>query len=272
MPITLREAEELLKNAGVSEYALDARILFRHYGSFKPYEIIEKNASSDSRELADAIKRRQQREPLAYIIGECDFYREHYKLSRDCLIPRQDTELLVDFAVKSIPDGESFIDLCTGSGCVAISTLANTKNTRALAVDISAGALKVARENAAINGVAQRFTAALSDAKCFVPDKEVFALLSNPPYVSENEYEELEEELYREPKIAFIGGSDGLDFYRSIIPNFKDKINPLGFMAFEIGARQADGVRAIAEDNALEASIIKDYSGLDRVAVLRPRK
>ncbi len=272
MSITLKEAEELLRRAGVTEYAHDARALFRRFGSFKPYEIITKDRECSSNELDDALRRRAEREPLAYILGEVDFYRESYSVTKDCLIPRQDTEILVDFAVKNIPDGENFIDICTGSGCVAISTLKNTSATRALAIDISDKALAIAKANAERNGVSSRLDLSLMDALRFKPKEQIFALLSNPPYVTNEEYKHLEEELFREPEIAFIGGDDGLDFYRAIVSNFKGKIKSNGFMAFEIGASQADALREIAEENLFSHEIIKDLSGLDRVAVLRPLK
>jgi release factor glutamine methyltransferase len=190
------------------------------------------------------------------------------------LIPRADTEHLVDFAVRNIPSGELFIDLCTGSGCVAISTLKNTKNTSALAVDISPDALKVAAENAEANGVSERLTLIEGDAMSedWLPNTRPFAILSNPPYVSEAAYAALEPEIYREPKCAFVGGSDGGDFYRAIIPMAARVIKDEGFAALEIGYDQAELIRSIAGECGLCSEIIKDYSGLDRVAVIRKNR
>jgi release factor glutamine methyltransferase len=185
------------------------------------------------------------------------------------LIPRADTETLVDFAVKNLPEGALFLDLCTGSGCVAISTLKNTAHTRAVAVDLSEGALEIARENAERNGVSDRIEFILGDAKGEIETGEIFALLSNPPYVADEVYEGLEGEIFHEPKMAFVGGSDGGDFYRAITPIYRDKIANDGFIAYEIGYDQAELLREIAKDNSMSCEIIKDLGGNDRVAILR---
>lgn len=269
--MTLNEAIKTLAEAGVESPEYDARELFLHFGNLKPYELVSRDISLGGGEIISAIERRAKKEPLQYIVGEVNFYRESYKVTPDCLIPRQDTEILVDYAVKNIPWGESFIDLCTGSGCVAISTLKNTDNTRALALDISQKALNIAKENAEKNGVFERIDFELGDALNFSPRGRVFAILSNPPYVTNKEYEELAEEIYHEPKEAFVGGADGLDFYKKIVPACKDKLKTSGFIAFEIGKDQAQALEKIAEDNAMNTEIINDFSGLARVAVLRKK-
>ena len=155
--MTLKSAIELLKQAKIDSPEYDARELFK---LFIPLPTL--SSECDDPRLISMLERRADREPLQYIIGEVGFYREVYRVTPDCLIPRSDTEILVDYAVKNIPRGESFLDLCTGSGCVAISTLCNTRDTRAVAVDISDGALKVAKENAEKNCVSP------TTAPCFL--------------------------------------------------------------------------------------------------------
>ena len=263
--MTLKEAIEKLRAAGVESADYDARELFRFY---YPGAVML-NTECDSPELLSAVERRAKREPLQYIIGEVGFYRESYRVTPDCLIPRPDTETLVDYAVKHIPEGATFLDLCTGSGCVAISTLKNTKNTTAIAVDISGGALAVATENAHINGVEDRIHFRLADLTKEVIDEPVFAVLSNPPYVTDSAYESLEKEIYHEPKEAFVGGDDGGDFYRRLTPIYKEFIAENGFIAYEIGYDQADLLKSIAKDCDMTCEILKDLSGNDRVAVLR---
>lgn len=265
----ISEAIELLCAAGVENPRHDARQLFSKFGKVSSSELVFGDTESDSTELISAIKRRAKREPLQYIIGEVDFYRESYKVTPDCLIPRSDTEILVDFAVHNIPDGKKFIDLCTGSGCVAISTLKNTSATCAAALDISSSALAVARENAERNGVCDRIEFIHSDVFDYTPSDEFFAVLSNPPYVTEMAYASLQPEIYHEPKIAFVGGESGLVFYEKILSLYKDKISKSGFFAFEIGYDQADALRELARKNGMSSEIIKDYSGLDRVAVMK---
>lgn len=264
-----KEAVKLLKDAGIGSCDYDARELFVHFGGFNRSEIFLSDPNCDSPELISAIERRAKREPLQYIIGEVEFYRESYIVTPDCLIPRDDTEILVDYAVKNLPDGAVFLDLCTGSGCVAVSTLKNTKNTLCIAADIDGGALAVAAENAHRNGVSDRLHLRRADLMSEVIEEDVFAVLSNPPYVSESAYEALESEIYHEPRHAFVGGIDGGDFYRALTPIYKKKIDKNGFIAYEIGYDQGNLLRQIAEECSMSCEILKDLSGHDRVAILR---
>lgn len=267
--MTYKTAVSILKEAGIGSCDYDARELFVHFGGFNRSEIFLSNPDCQNPELISAVERRAKREPLQYIIGEVEFYRESYIVTPDCLIPRDDTEILVDYAVKNLPDGAVFLDLCTGSGCVAISTLKNTKNTLCIAADIDGGALATAAENAHRNGVSDRLHLRRVDLMEEVIDEEVFALLSNPPYVSESAYAELEEEIYHEPRHAFVGGIDGGDFYRRLTPIYKDKIKKGGFIAYEIGYDQAALLRKIADECSMSCEILRDLSGHDRVAILR---
>jgi release factor glutamine methyltransferase len=265
----ISEAIELLRAAGVENPSYDARALFAKFGEKTSAELLLGDTECCGEEVVSAVARRAMREPLQYIIGEVDFYRETYKVTPDCLIPRQDTEILVDFAVHNIPTGKRFFDLCTGSGCVAVSTLKNTRETTAKAIDISSAALSVARENAERNGVFDRVDFIAADVFEYEPKDEVFAVLSNPPYVTENAYKALAAEIYHEPKIAFVGGASALVFYEKILASYKDKIEKGGFFAFEIGYDQGDALTDLAKRFGKTAQIIKDYSGLDRVAVIK---
>jgi len=272
--MTLKDAIALLDGAGVPSPEYDAREIFGHFsGAKRPFGLLPEDTVA-SPEVERAIKRRKRREPLQYIIGEVGFYREVYRVSPDCLIPRSDTEMLVDYAVRHIPAGESFIDLCTGSGCIAVSTVKNTRDTRAVAVDISARALALAKENAELNGVNDRIE--FIGANLLSEDIELgggyYAVLSNPPYVTSEAYGELEDELYFEPKIALVAEDDGLEFYKRIVPLGLSLVRADGFIALEIGYDQADALRRIAKEHQCDIEIIKDYSALDRVAVLRKRK
>ena len=265
----LSELTRRLKDAGIENARAESRKLFEHFGGKSREELLCGDAESFSDELLSAAERRAQREPLQYILGSVGFYREEYAVTPACLIPRQDTEVLVDTAVGLIPDGESILDICTGSGCVAISTLCNTENTHATAVDISADALNVARENAEKNGVSDRIDFIMADALSEKLTGEFFAVISNPPYVTEDEYTSLDAEIYYEPKIAFVGGKDGLDFYRRLTELYRDSIKDGGFIAYEIGYRQAEGLSEIAKDNRMSCEIIDDLGGNPRVALLR---
>ena len=268
--MTLNEAINILTEAGVDSASHDAEELFCRFGGYSRSTLyMMSRIESDSPKLIEAVERRAKHEPLQYIIGTAYFYREKYKVTPDCLIPRFDTEILVDYAVKNLPRGAVFMDLCTGSGCVAISVLCNSRDTYAIAVDIDGGALAVAEENAHTNGVGDRIHLRRVDLMTDVVDEPVYAVLSNPPYVSEEAYKGLADEIFCEPPHAFLGGIDGGDFYRHLTPIYKEKIASDGFIAYEIGYDQADLLRSIAKENEMSCEILKDLSGNDRVAVLR---
>ncbi len=265
----LSEAVKRLCECGIENARHDAILIFEHFSGIERQRLYFEDVAVDSEELCRAIELRCQRHPLQYIIGRVGFYRESYEVTPDTLIPRQDTEILVDLAVKNIPDGESFVDLCTGSGCIAISVLNNTKNTRAVAVDLSTSAIEVAKRNAIKNGVADRVDFRISDVLTDEACGEFFAVLSNPPYVTENAYKALEPELYFEPRLALVADDEGLAFYKVIVKKYKNKIKKDGFILFEIGYDQGEAIRKIALNEGMCAEVIKDYSGCDRVALLR---
>ena len=272
--MTLKEASEILAKAGIESAREEARALFSHFEKTPSYKLITENPKAENPETVRAVERRAEREPLQYIIGEVGFFRETYKVTPDCLIPREDTEILVDFAVKNLPRGARFADLCTGSGCIAISVLKNTEETEAYAADISDGALSLARENAKANGVEKRIAFEKVDLLSVCPKQDLpfDAIISNPPYVTNSAYTQLEKEIYKEPKCAFLGGEDGGDFYRAITKNYPHLLSENGFFAYEIGYDQAELIRSIAKQNGFSAEIIADLSGNPRVAVLRREK
>ena len=264
----LSEAVRILTDAGVPDASFDARALFEAIGGVARTDLFGNDPQADSEELEDAIRRRAAREPLQYILGRAYFFDEEYRVTEDCLIPRQDTEILVEQVIARLPKGKRFADLCTGSGCVGISILKHTDKTEALLVDISDGALKLARENARLNSVSERARIMKCDVLEDVVCEGLFAIVSNPPYVSESAYAELEDEIYFEPRIAFVGADDGAEFYKRLIPLYRNSIDKDGFMAFEIGYDQAELLRSLACENSMSCEIIKDLSGNDRVAVL----
>ncbi len=269
--MTLNEAIALLKEAGVGSPTQDAREIFLHFDGVDRVTLLTHPETVAGKEAEAAILRRAKREPLQYIIGEVAFCHEIYSVSPECLIPRADTEILVEYAMKNIPRGESFLDLCTGSGCIAISTLCGTSDTTAVAVDISDGALRLAKENAEKNGVSDRISfvkADLLSEDVSCASGEYFAVLSNPPYIREEVYLGLERELFHEPKIALVAENEGGIFYERLVPLGLSLIKEGGFLAFEIGFDQAELLRKIAEKHNAKIRIIKDYSGNDRVAVI----
>lgn len=268
----LKEAALILSGAGIEDSLREARAIFSHFDKTPLSRLVASEAESENILVAEAISRRAQREPLQYILGEVGFYKESYKVSPSCLIPRSDTEILVEYAVNHIKPGARFVDICTGSGCVAISTLKNTADTSCVAIDLSPEALEIAKENAKRHKVEGRVEFLLADALLSETAASLGsfdAVLSNPPYVKDSEYEKLAPEIFHEPKMAFVGGEDGADFYRTLTPIYKKLLSKGGFIAFEIGYDSSPVLAKIAEREKMSLEILKDLSNNPRVAVLR---
>ncbi len=221
--------------------------------------------------LEQAIDRRCRHYPLQYLLGEWEFYRETYEVSENCLIPRPDTELLVEQAIKRLPPGARFLDLCTGSGCVAISTLCARPDTSAVAVDLFDSTLELAQRNALRNGVAERIELSRADVLDLPPCEwqgEFSAILSNPPYIRAADMLTLQPEVCHEPAAALDGGRDGLDFYRAILKNWRQVLTPGGFLLLEIGYDQAAELSQLADEQGLCATVFRDFGGNDRVVLV----
>ncbi len=229
---------------------------------------------NDEKVMADARKRLSENEPLAYILGETVFFDEYYYVTPDTLIPRPDTERVVEWVLKKLPSNGTLLDLCCGSGCIGISTLKHSENTTALAVDISEGALAVAKRNANRNGVQDRIRFVKSDlTKDIFLENETFdVIVSNPPYVKTDVVDMLEPQCGYEPRIAFDGGKDGMVFYRVILTRFAKHLKEDGQFVFEIGYDQREDMSHLAFELGFDCQIYKDYGKNDRVAVLHPMR
>ena len=273
--MTYNEICNLLAEANIENNRSEASMLICRFCDINKAELLLRHDEDfPSAELADAVKKRCNHYPLQYILGYWDFCHETYRVNENTLIPRQDTEKLVEIAIRYIPTGARIIDLCTGSGCVAISTLAARKDCRAVAIDLFHDTLEVARENAERNGVGDRVGFMLQDVLKpeFMRELGSFdCILSNPPYIETSQIPLLDEELSFEPEAALDGGDDGLDFYRVIISQYKTYLSPNGIMLLEIGCDQAKAVSAIAAAEGMRCEIFKDYGGNDRVAYLKPK-
>ena len=264
-----------LEKAGIETPEYDAQILLEHFCSVRPHELLFfREKDFDSAELRSAVEKRASRYPLQYIIGSWSFMTEEYEVNEHCLIPRQDTELLVETAIEALPENANFIDLCTGSGCVAVSTLAARPDCRATAADLFPETLALAKRNAEKNGVADRYSPILADVLS-EPSEDVKArapfdaVLSNPPYIQSHVVKTLSPEVGYEPEAALDGGRDGLDFYRAILKFYTPLLSPDGFFAFEIGYDQGRDLNTLAAENGFCCKILSDLSGNDRVAVLK---
>lgn len=270
--MTYRQLCQKLQNAKIDDAQWDALCLMEHFCAVPPSVFrTEPDRDYQSAELDAAVLRRLSHEPLQYILGEWDFYRQKYEVSPDCLIPRADTEILVQTAIKLLPSGAHFADLCTGSGCIAVSTLAERPDTTAVALEKFPATLALAERNAAKNGVGSRFCGMLFDVLSPLPFEACCfdAILSNPPYIPTKDIAALSPEVHAEPSAALDGGEDGLLFYRAILKNDALLLKKEGFFLFEIGYHQADDLILLAKaQNFAHVHVIRDLGGRDRVVYI----
>ena len=221
-------------------------------------------------ELKNAIKEYENGTPAAYIIGEWEFFGDRYLLNKDCLIPRCDTERLVETVISNLPENAYMADLCTGSGCVIISSLKRCPSSRGVAYDISKGAIDIAKKNAEINGVYDRADFVCQDIFSLeLPRNSFDVIASNPPYIMSKDMPSLDEYVKKEPSIALDGGVDGMDFYKHIVSSYKNCLKENGSFIFEIGYDQEDLINSLAKEHNFECTVKKDYSGNPRVAILQ---
>lgn len=270
--MTYREAVEFgtksLTDAGVPDAALDAWYLLqmvcrieRSYYYVHGEEDITQDAQ---KEYEIAVQKRAEHIPLQYIIGEQEFMGLRFKVNSNVLIPRQDTETLVEQVLKIVKPGMKVLDLCTGSGCVLISVLKNAPELTGMGSDISKTALLVAKENAKLHEVDAEWVR----SDLFDNITETFdVIMANPPYIPTGEILSLMPEVRDfEPENALDGGADGLDFYRKIAGQVKDYLNPGGYVYMEIGYDQGEAVSELMRNAGFtEVEVIKDLARNDRV-------
>lgn len=272
----LSEIKKILEKQGIIDYICEAEIIFSHilnkdrlslYLDFN--EIVDEE---ETEKIIHIVKRRiYNREPVQYIFGSTFFYGYLFKVSPSVLIPRKETELLVEEVIELAKNFEhpKILDLCTGSGAIAISLAKVLEKAEITASDISEEALKIAKENAILNKVNINFIQ--SDLFNNINNNTFDIVVSNPPYVSEEEYNLLNDEIKKyEPKIALLAGNDGLLFYKKIIKNISNYLKKNSRLALEIGYNQLELIKSILKENDFEiVKVIKDYQGINRVIIVR---
>ena len=263
--------ERLLDAAGCPEPAADARILLFHVMGWNLTDYASGGRSVCDREKKEAyarlIERRMGREPVQYIVGTAPFFGYDFRVTPDVLIPRFDTEVLVDEVLSVLKDGDRILDMCTGSGCIAVTlALEMARRGRTVSVtasDISQAALHVAAENAERYGV--QITTVHSDL--FERIEGTYDIITvNPPYIEADVIRTLDPEVrVYEPLLALSGKEDGLYFYRKIVAGAKRYLSPGGLLALEIGADQAGAVEELMRGASFDRiRTIRDLSGNDR--------
>ena len=271
-----REGAKQLEEAGISDAVLDAWYLLEYItGVSKALYFADpgKEVTSEKAEKYRAyIQRRSEHIPLQHITGEQEFMGYPFYVNEHVLIPRQDTEILVEEALKVIRPGMEILDMCTGSGCILLSILKMEKERCSVSdlngtgIDISEEALKVAEKNRERLGVKAAFVQ--SDLFEHIPKGDKYdVIVSNPPYIQTSVIEGLEEEVrLHDPYIALDGKEDGLFFYRKITENAEAYLKPQGWLMFEIGYDQAEAVSNLMKIAGFDQIIVKkDLAGLDRV-------
>lgn len=279
--LTYRElylwASNELSAAGIDESNIDARLLLEWCCGTDRNTLLahgERGISKDECDrYMDCITRRKKHVPLQHITGEQDFMGLTYAVNQNALIPRQDTEVLVEEVMRHLHDGMRILDMCTGSGCILLSLLRYSNDCTGVGVDISEEALHVAGQNTErILGAqaAEQAQVTFRQGNLFEgldPGDKFDVIVSNPPYIKTDVIETLMPEVKEhEPLLALDGGEDGLDFYRRIIERAGEFLMGGGMLFFEIGYDQGERVRRLMEEAGyIGIEVIKDFAGLDRV-------
>lgn len=266
---TLDEAKNMLKKAGVPDADVDAWLLFEDsFEMNRSQYFLKCNEETDEGALSlymERLRRRCNREPLQYITGSACFMGYDFRVTPDVLIPRYDTEVLVEEVLKTVRPGDRVLDMCTGSGCIIESIALMSAISEGIGADISKAAVAVASDNAKRHD--------LNNVKIIESDLfnnitgEFDVIVSNPPYIRSDDIPELMREVKDcEPVLALDGSADGLKFYRLITEHSVSFLKEGGSLIYEIGFDQAkDVVQILKENGYTDTKVIKDLAGLDRV-------
>ncbi len=248
------EAIELIKKAtGISQLIMLT----------EPECTVQQELAEQALEMA---KRRSKGEPLQYILGEWEFYGMTFEVGEGVLIPRQDTETLVELALEHINSGMLCADLCSGSGCIGIAV--STADCRVICYERSPQAMEYLQRNIESNGVSDKVSAVMADVldDGIIADAPMFdVILSNPPYLTKDDMDSLQTEVRYEPEMALYGGDDGLHFYREIVRLWAPKLKSGGLLAVEIGIGQEKDVCDIFSEHGIKAEMKRDLCGVYRV-------
>lgn len=264
-----KQCIEKLNNALVPDYESDTRLLFQYIlEADRSFMFMHGDDEVDDKKISDlfdAVALREKRIPLQHITGYQNFMGLEFKVTKDVLIPRFDTECLVEEAMLVCADGDKVLDVCTGSGCILISLMSYKNDISGYGIDISEKAINVAKENATAMGKAPTFI--VSDLFEACTEKEFDIIVSNPPYIRSDVIPTLMPEVKDyDPILALDGGDDGLIFYRRIVSESRDFLKKGGYLLVEIGNDQGDDVKALFEESGyLDVKVVKDLSGNDRV-------
>ena len=270
----LNEASKILKDYSIKSPKLDSEIILANVLKLSREQLLlnlnEKISSKDFKFFKKSIKRRKKKEPIAYIIGHKEFWKEKFKVNSNVLIPRPDTEIIVEEVLKTIPlkSSKNILDIGTGSGCIILSILRDRNRCYANALDISTKALKVAKHNAKIQQLENRIRFINSNIDKFCNGKYDI-IISNPPYIKSLSIKKLDDDvrLY-EPKLALDGGNDGFFQIREVIKKSTILIKKKGKLFLEIGLNQVNETKKLLIDNKFYVNrIVKDLGKKNRCII-----
>ena len=265
-----------LASVGIEEAGGEASLLLERFVGATPATLMaDRHRIYDSPALDAAVARRMTRYPIQYILGEWEFCGLPFEVNEHCLIPRPDTEVLVEEALRILPPNARVADLCTGSGCIAVSVLYHRSDVTAHALELFPETLALACRNAERNRVADRFTPIRADLlaegkSILAPSAPFDAILSNPPYIPTDVVDGLSPEVHTEPHAALDGGADGLVFYRAILRDYAPMVKSGGQIILEMGYDQGKAMAALQQAYIPDGSlrILRDLGGRERVAVI----
>jgi release factor glutamine methyltransferase len=267
-------SQEWFAKKGVDSPRLTGELLLSHaLGCDRVRLYLDFDKPLGEPELAafrELVKRRAEGEPTAYLVGRREFYGRPFRVTPAVLVPRPETELLVEAALAALPEGGSALDLCTGSGAIAVSLALEKAGARVAATELSPTALEVARENAAALGA----TVELLQGDLFAPlaaDRRFDVVVSNPPYVPSGELPGLSREVRREPPLALDGGADGLALLRRIVTETPRFLTPGGTLLLEMHESHSEALPALCRQAGFAAEPRKDLAGLWRYVVARAK-
>lgn len=273
-----RHGKDILTKAGIESPAFDVMCIFEFCFNLNRQQIVQfRNNHADEVKTAkflDLVWQRANRRPLQYILGYWYFMESRFKLGEGTLIPRDDTEVLVQevLSLMNKLDRPKILDLCAGPGTISISLAKRCANAQIIAVDNSKIALKFLKENVALNKT-KNVTPMELDIICDFNKfnfNDFDIIVSNPPYIPTKDLKSLQKEVQQEPKIALDGGDDGLRFYRAIAKNWSKFLKNNGYICLEIGVNQFENVKDILESSALECVIVaKDINGINRAIIAK---
>lgn len=270
-----KDIVEILNGYSIENADVEAEIILNHlFGVNKSNIIFDREREYEKSKIVPILEKRKEHIPLQHILGKWYFMGREFYVSPDCLIPRPDTEVLVENALRELKSGGSVADLCTGSGCIGISMLVYREDISSMLLcDISKNALNIAKKNAISNTVSKKCTFLCGDITKDLPDTKFDMIVSNPPYIPSGDIENLSDEVKKEPMLALDGGSDGLDIIRFLIGEGLSYLNENGKMLIEFGYDQGKIMDTLLDEKQKQGKIkhyeiIKDYGGNDRVALI----